>query len=291
MTIALDNPFTVRSVLAETVRRLTLAAAAEPRLTAEWLVAAILNRPRMELYTRLDATLSPTEHALLTAHTERAARHEPVQYILGETEFMGLRIGCDRRALIPRPESEVMAAMIMDDVRAAVPAKYPIVDVGAGTGCIALALASALPQASIIAVDIDESALALARENAERLGLADRVAWRHDDLLTHFHEAPAELVTANLPYIATEDWRKLPAGIRDYEPRRALDGGPHGMDFIERLAIQAFSVLRTEGRLYLEIGADQGVPVQALLASAGFAEVAIHPDWAGRDRIARGVKR
>lgn len=291
MTISIHNALpSVRVALSEAERVLVSASVASPRLAAEWLLSAVLDMPRLQLHVYADRTLDEAQQALMATYTARAARHEPIQYIVGETEFMGLRIVCDPRALIPRPETEVLVALIRDDLRAGAWAEPVIVDVGTGTGCLGLALADALPGASVIAVDVDESALSLARENAERLGLSDRVVFQSGDLLTGFAAAVAQVVAANLPYIATAEWEQLPVDVRDFEPRRALDGGASGLELIERLTRQAATVLCSGGRLYLEIGADQGASARAILESAAFANVAIHPDWTGRDRIVRGIK-
>ena len=291
MTTTLDNHVrTVLSALTETEQVMTAASVPSPRLAAEWLVAGVLGCPRLAVFTRSDTALTEPEQVLLGAYTARAARHEPVQYILGETEFMGLRIGCDPRALIPRPETEVMTAMVVDDLRRSGSAHPAIVDVGTGTGCVALALAAALPQARVTALDVDASTLALARENGKQLELSDRVHFQQGDLLAGFDHASADVIVANLPYIATDEWATLSVGVRDFEPRRALDGGVSGLDYIERLAVQAFSVLVPEGRIYLEIGADQGPSAHALLEAAGFSPVSIHSDWTRRDRIVKGVK-
>ena len=291
MTTTLDNhACTVLSALTETERVLTTASVTSPRLAAEWLMAGVLGCPRLEVFTRSDAALTEPERVLLGSYTERAARHEPIQYILGETEFMGLRIGCDPRALIPRPETEVMTAMVVDDLRRSASAQPAIVDVGTGTGCIALAVAAVLPQARITALDVNASALALARENGKWLGLSDRILFQRGDLLAAFDDASADVIVANLPYIATDDWASLSVGVRDFEPRRALDGGVSGLEYVHRLAGQAFSVLRPGGRIYLEIGADQGPSARTLLESAGFSSVSIHADWTSRDRIVKGVK-
>ncbi len=291
MNTALDISYpSLRTALEETERTLAAASSAEPRAVAEWLLAAVLDCSRMELHVRVEEKLTESQYARLLAYRERAARREPVQYVLGETEFMGLRLGCDRRALIPRPETELLAEMVTDDARVSGPARPVIVDVGTGTGCLALALAVALPQATVTALDIDEDALALARENAARLGLQDRLVFRRSDLLEALGGDTVDLIVANLPYVASDDWPQLPPEVRDYEPRGALDGGPRGLAVLERLIVRALPALRPGGRLYLEIGADQGAPVRALLEDAGFDAVTIHRDWKGRERIARGTR-
>lgn len=291
MNTALDNKVcTVRAALEQAERILFTAGATSQRWAAEWLMSDVLACSRLEIYTRLDEELDEARHALWESYLARAQRHEPVQYILGETNFMGLRIACDRRALIPRPETEFMTGMIVDDMRQHGRSAPVGVDVGTGTGCIALALADALPQARLTAIEMDGQALALARENAARLGLTARIAFREGDLLEGVEPESADLVVANLPYISTDMWGSLPPAVRDYEPRCALDGGARGLDYIERLTAQAQTVLRRGGRLYLEIGADQGDAVRAIAVNAGFVETTVIEDWARRDRVVRGGK-
>jgi release factor glutamine methyltransferase len=277
---------TVRELLHETAGQLAAAGVEGARAVAEWLLAAVLDLPRLELFTRLDRVVTTDQAARFCGYAQRAARHEPLQYILGETAFMHLTIRCDRRALIPRPETELLADLMRQDIETTAMPSPVLVDVGTGTGAIALFLADRFPTASVQAVDRSPNALALARENAQCLGLAQRIDFQLGDLLASFSPATADFVAGNLPYIPSADCDALEPVVRDYEPRLALDGGPHGLDLINRLIPQARSVLRPGGRLYLEIGADQGPAARDALIAAGFSSVTIKTDTHERDRIA-----
>ncbi len=287
MTITLDNSsLSLRSALARLEGAFSGAGAESPRVSAEWTMAAVMQCARWELHARLDEPLNETQRSLLEGCEARAARHEPVQYILGETEFMGLRIVCDPRALIPRPETETLVTLILNEARAAESNAPSIIDVGTGTGCIALALADAWPRAQVSAIDVDAAALALAQENAQRLDMVGRVSFQQGNLLDAVTEGCADIVVANLPYVTSKAWRQLALEVRMHEPRRALDGGPDGLDQIRTLIPQALKVLKPGGSLWLEFGADQAGAVRDALAGAGYSEVVIHPDPAGRDRFA-----
>lgn len=258
-------------------------------LKADWLMADVLGCPRLELDSLGERRLSAEQQATWLAYLARAQRHEPVQYIMGHTEFMDITVHCDYRALIPRPETEFLVeqALQQPSIRTRPPAE--ILDVGTGTGCIALAMAQALPTARVTGLDREESALALARENAEHLGLTERVHFVLADLLAGWPAKSADLVLANLPYIPTADCDPLPRDVRDFEPRSALDGGATGLDYLSALVTQARRTLRPEGMLYLEIGAAQGSAVVGLLKQENYRAIELLPDYTGRDRVAKGV--
>lgn len=280
---------TVAVVLADLERDLAGTGCASPRVVAEWLLGAVLDCARLNLYTRLDADLNDAQQLVLRGYRARALAGEPVQYIIGETSFMGLPIRCDPRALIPRPETEVLVDCVWQDPLFRDRRSVSVIDVGTGTGCIALALAMKRPDARIWAIDALPTALDLACENAARLGMQDAVSFVQGDLLAGVPAASADLVVANLPYIETATISELSVTVRAYEPVSALDGGPDGLVLIRRLSAQARTVLGRAGRLYLEIGADQGAAVCALLEEQGYMEVTRIPDWAGRDRVVRGT--
>jgi release factor glutamine methyltransferase len=282
-------PPTCAAAVAALVEQLAdqLGDARAGRVRADWLMASLLGRSGLDWSDQAERVLRADEWPRWQEMVARVLRHEPVQYILGETEFMGWRLRCDRRALIPRPETEAL----VDAVLAGEPAGSTprVIDVGTGSGCVAIALAKALPGATVVAIDRDADALALARENVALHGLGERVTLRQGSLLEGCAPGSADLVVANLPYISTADCAAVPAEVADYEPRQALDGGVSGLDAITALIAQAPAVLSTHGRLWLEIGEQQGAAVVALLQAAGFQSVAVQPDWTGRDRIVRGI--
>ena len=256
---------------------------------AEELLASIFECKPLEIYTSPERHPStPIEQLKLIKKieplAERIEKGEPLQYVVGHTDFWGLKIKCDSRALIPRPETELLVEEILNS---GIWEKNPVtmVDVGTGTGCIVLTLASQRPDAAFKAVDISKDALDLARENAEANGV-NGILWLNNDLLSDFAEESADAVVANLPYIATNDWKQLDTSVRDYEPKTALDSGPNGMEKIKLLASQARKVLVPGGMLFLEFGFDQGELVRQCLDQLGYREIQIKHDLAGLDRMA-----
>jgi len=277
----------------------------EARLKCEWLISRILDCPRLELSARKDQNLSECQYRQIEAGATRLAKGEPLQYILGEAEFMGRVFTCDRRALIPRPETEQLTAWILEEAplwqnkaptfaSKATVGTPVIADVGAGSGCIVISLALERPEGRYIATDISTAALALARENAARHGVLPRIRFIACDLLsaatpkTTF--ANLDAVVSNPPYVRAADWAQLERSVRDFEPRAALDGGPDGLAVIRPLLAQAWQALKPGGVFFLEIGEDQGAAVLKLARAAGFRESQVRPDLAGKDRMVRAVK-
>lgn len=228
-----------------------------------------------------------------SAGVARLERGEPIQYVIGETDFMGMRFFCDGWALIPRPETEGVVEAAEAFAREAIAAPYgawprplPVLDVCTGSGCIACALAARLGDAvAVAASDISADALALARKNATALGVG--VALRKADLFEGVAPASVALVTANPPYVSTTECDRLPRNVRDWEPRLALDGGAGGMEIISRLVAGAADVLLSGGRLVMEIGEDQGPAVRELLCQerTTMRMLELRRDFAGRDRV------
>jgi release factor glutamine methyltransferase len=232
-----------------------------------WLAAHLLCCGLLDVERHRAETLEPVLARAWEEGVARLAAGEPVQYVIGETDFLGLRIRCDRRALIPRPERPVA------------------VDACTGTGCIACALALRAPRARILATDLSAEALALARENAGTLGA--RVEFIQTDLLAGLPDASADLVVSNPPYVYTGDCGRLPPHVRDYEPRMALDGGPDGLRIISRLVSEAARVIVPSGRLMMEIGDDQAEAVREILCPENLFNLeALRCDCAGRARLA-----
>ncbi len=271
--------------------RFAAAGVDNARRVAEELLAYIFDCKPLEIYTGTAVPQQATSAEQLEIIkrieplAERIESGEPLQYVVGSVDFWGLHIKCDPRALIPRPETELLVEEVLSSkVWDRGPAT--IVDVGTGTGCIVLTLAAQRADANFKAVDLSPEALDLARENARLNGLDARVLWLNNDLLDGFAERSADAVVANLPYIATNDWKALSASVRDYEPRSALDSGPSGMEQIIQLATQARYVLLPGGLLFLEFGFDQGEMVRQGLEHLGYINIQIKHDLAGHDRIA-----
>jgi release factor glutamine methyltransferase len=274
--------------LAQAATQLRNEGVESPRLDAELLLAHVLGVNRAAILTWPDRPLTPkqlTRYRDLVA--QRAAR-EPLAYIVGHREFYDLDFVVDARALIPRPETELLVEHAVRHARRIAPeagAPLQLADVGAGSGAIAVTLAVHLPEATIYALDESAEALALTAENARRHHVTDRVHPLQGDLLSPLLQ-PADLITANLPYVATAEWEQLPPEIRLYEPRAALDGGPDGLTVIRRLLAMADSYLQPGGALLLEIGASQGTAVAALAHQRlPQARVQVLQDLAGLDRV------
>lgn len=270
--------------------RLASSGRDEARLKAELLVAHILGIGRLDLLGRGDGHLTTDQMVRLQTFADRVAAGEPLQYVLGETDFHGRVFATDRRALIPRPETEELVQAVLADTDLWCRDAPAIVDVGTGTGCIALTLAAERASARVIAVDLSAEALDLARANEARLGLAGRVSWRRGDLLEGVAADSADAVVSNPPYVASAEIDTLALEIRGHEPRLALDGGTDGLRVVERLVAEAFAVLRSGGTLWLEIGDGQAAAVRRLMAARGFERTRALRDLGGHERIVSGVR-
>jgi release factor glutamine methyltransferase len=277
-------PWTILEVLKWVTGRFTERGLPTPRLDAELLAAHALALPRLSLYTQFDRPLGAGELAALRELVRRRQAGEPVAYLTGKKEFWSLELEVDRRVLIPRPDTEtaVEAALALIPADGG-DAPWRLADVGTGSGAIALALKKERPQAQVLAIDTSEDALAVARGNGARLGLA--VDWRHGDLLAPLAgEPPLDLLVANLPYVPSAELPRLPPEVRA-EPLLALDGGGDGLDVIRRLVAGVRAALRPGGWLLLELGLGQAPAVEELCRAAGFVEVGARRDLGGVPRV------
>lgn len=263
---------------------LTEASATITRRDAETMLAHLLERDRAWMLAHPEEELTAAQLRALVAMTERRAEREPLQYITGEQEFFGLSLRITPATLIPRPETEhlVEAVLAWAAAQLSESPKLKVLDVGTGSGAIAIALAKSLPDAEIVACDVSTAALAVARGNAERLGA--RVRFVESDLLAAFAEYPLfDVIAANPPYVPDLDGALLQAEVRDHEPHIALFGGADGLDLYRRLIPQAQAALRAGGLLAMELGFGQSEPLAALLA--GWKDVRFVEDYAGIPRI------
>jgi release factor glutamine methyltransferase len=279
------GPATVRQTLRRAAAALAPVAAEEAALEAELLLAHALGTDRAHLYARLDEALAGETAQAFDGLLARRVAHEPAAYILGRREFYGLELEVTPAGIIPRPETETLVDLVLEFAHPRVSGgEFRVADVGTGSGAIALAVAANLPRAEIVATDLSPEALALARRNAERHGLASRITFLHGDLLAPL-QGRADIIVANLPYVPTADFEAGPPEIREHEPRLGLDGGPDGLRIIERLLREAPEQLSPGGALFAEIGDTQGAA--GALAARYFprARVSIEPDLAGRDRV------
>jgi release factor glutamine methyltransferase len=258
-----------------------------PRLQIELLLAHVLQMPRLKLYLNFDRRLTVDELERVRNLVKRRGQREPLQHILGSTSFCGLEIGVNPNVLIPRPETELLAerAWPFLNSRAAGGAASAL-DFGTGSGCLAIMLAMKCPAAKIYALDISPGALSVARENAGRHGVAERIQFFESD---GFSVLPAstrfDLIAANPPYIPSADIHALQPEVRDYDPRVALDGGEDGLGFFRRLAAEAAAHLNRGGRMMLEFGDDQGDALRKLLTEHNWIVEAIESDYTARARI------
>lgn len=277
------------ALLRRTAERLRAGKVDDADITAGYLLEAVCDIPRLRLPFERGRHLNPDQEKALNATADRVLSGEPLQYVLGGTDFYGRRFSCDVRALIPRPETECLIEYLLDQAAKRLPKTARIADVGAGTGCVAVTLALERPAWHITALDISRGALELARENAARHHVRDRIRWIKSDLLRNAAGAPFDLIAANLPYVPTAEYHTLPELIRNHEPRTALDGGPDGLRIIQRLIDEAGAHLAVNGELILEIGEDQADAVQALMERRGYRGVKRMNDLANQPRFMIGI--
>jgi release factor glutamine methyltransferase len=261
-----------------------------PRLNAERLLASVLKLDRVGLYLQFDKPLSSLERESYKALLKRRAGHEPLQYILGETEFLSLRFRVTRDVLIPRPETEILVERVIESSKDVGPVR--ILDIGTGSGCIAVSLAKMLPESMVDAADVSPSALAGAKSNAELNGVAERVNFLEadvsgEDFINTVH-APYDVVVSNPPYVSLAEWSNLPKDVRDFEPRTALCDEGDGLSFYRIITTKAGMLLTARGKLFLEIGFGQKDSVFEILRSAGFTGIEAYPDLNGIDRVVKG---
>ena len=257
-----------------------------PRLQTELLLAHLLQMPRMKLYLNFDRALTAAETDALRELVKRRGQREPVQHLTGSTGFCGLDIAVSRHALIPRPETEMLAELGWQFLATITGGPATGLDFGTGTGCIAIAIATKCPGARITALDISPDALALARQNAANLQVAERVAFVQGDGFAAVAGTPAfDLIVSNPPYIASAEIATLDPEVRDFDPRAALDGGSDGLDFYRRLAAEAGAFLKPGGKLMLEFGEGQAGDLEKILAAEKWVVEAVHQDYSQRARI------
>jgi release factor glutamine methyltransferase len=260
-----------------------------PRLQTELLLGHLLKLPRMRLYLEFERVLSPAEVDGLRKLVRRRGQREPLQHIVGFTSFCGLEIAVNRDVLIPRPETELLAERgwrFLNHLSTLNLQPSTVLDFGTGSGCLAIALACKCPAAEVYAIDVSPEALALARQNAARHGVAERIRFLPGD---GFAAAPAEarfdLIISNPPYIPSGEIASLQPEVRDYDPRRALDGGADGLDYGRRLAAEGLPLLKPHGRLMLEFGDGQAGGLRQILQQQKWIVEAIEEDYTHRPRI------
>jgi release factor glutamine methyltransferase len=274
---------TVLQVLQNTADFFARKGIDSPRLNIEHLLADALGKRRIDLYLEFDRTLSENELAPLREKVRRRAEGEPLQYLLGSWDFFGRAFRTDPRALIPRPETEVLVEIVLKVIRAELSSRTRLLDVGTGSGVLAITFALECPNLQIVGSDVSPSALNLARENAEKQGLNHRIEWVESDLLSSV-AGSFDFLVANLPYIPTAELPKLAPEVKR-DPQLALDGGPDGLVVIRRLLQDAPRVLRDGAFVILEVGFDQASRVADLLTAQKFRDISVENDYQGVRRF------
>jgi release factor glutamine methyltransferase len=271
---------TVLQVLQSSTEYLNKHTIENPRLNAEHLLAHTLGRKRIELYLQFERELTETELRPLRELVKRRGEGEPLQHLLGTAEFCGLTFLSDRRAMVPRPETEQLVEFVQSAIR---DPRSAILDVGTGSGVIALSLAEKFPEAKIAAIDVSDDALALAQENAVRLDLSSRVRFLKSRLLENV-EGAFDLIVANLPYISTQDRHTLSREVL-HDPEIALFAGRRGDELVRELIDQAPSRLRPGGMLALEIGLGQSKALLSALTEKNYRDICSKNDYNGVKRF------
>jgi len=281
---------TLRGELDAATTTLATAGIATPRVDAEWLLAGVLGAGRFAAQLDLDRTLAPPLAEAYRAAVQRRAGREPLQRILGWEGFRGLRMWLTDDVLVPRPETEMLAEWALELLPQPRPGRRPLaVDVGAGCGCIACALAAERPDLDVVATEVSPAAATVARDNVAALGLGARVCVIVADLLEGVGAGRVDLVVSNPPYGSSAFLAALEPEVSRHEPRAAIDGGPDGLAVMRTLVAGARGRLRSGGALVLETaGGAQAEAVAGLLRAAGFGTVAVRADLAGVDRFVAG---
>ena len=288
---AADAPWTVGRILEWTAQHLKKSGSDTPRLDAELLLAKARGCPRIQLYVQFNEVVPDAQRAVMRDLVRRRAQSEPVAHLVGHREFFSLDFAVSPDVLIPRPDTETLVLDLITHAR-----KLPapaILDVATGSGCIAIAAAVQVPAARVTASDVSPAALTLARQNADRHGVAARITFLEGDLLAPLPAgAQFDFLVSNPPYIPTAQLETLDREVRDYEPRLALDGGPDGLRFLTILLQQAPSVLVPGGRLLLEFTPEQAPALLDLAAAQPeLSDPAVLKDLAGHPRVLVATRR
>ena len=294
---------TVLEVIQKSTEFLTKKGVESPRLQTELLLAHLLKLPRMRIYLSFERVLTQAELDDFRQLIMRRGCHEPLQHIVGSTSFCGLEMTVDQRVLIPRPETEVLAELawqflnqlstpidrdqaLNSDRSRAGSQPSTALDFGTGSGCLAIALAVKCPTARVRAIDVSPEALAVAKENAARHNVTDRIKFLPGDSFSALPDKTQfDLIVSNPPYIPSAEIATLQPEVRDYDPRCALDGGPDGLDFFRRLTAEAGAFLKPGGRAMLEFGDGQADAIRKIFTSQKWIVEAVKEDYTHRPRV------
>jgi len=281
----------VRVTVLEAIRRssefLAKKGVESPRLQAELLLAHLLNLPRMQLYLAFERVLTPEQVDQFRSLVKRRGQREPLQHIIGSTSFCGLEIAVNRQVLVPRPETELLAESGWSFLNRLPPDQnLTALDLGTGSGCIAIAVAWHCQRVEFTAIDISGEALQTAQQNAARHGLDQRIHFfQGDGLATVPAGACFDLILSNPPYVPSAEIQTLQPEVRDYDPHLALNGGPEGLDFFRRIAQLAGPLLKPHGKIMLEFGDGQAETLRRVFESQMWIVERLVEDYTQRPRI------
>ena len=282
---------TVHDIINEATNDFEAVGIPSARLDAEVLLSFSLGCDHLEFYKNPDMTISETKLSAFRNLISRRSQWEPVAYITGRKEFWTFVLEVNSSVLIPRPDTEIIVEEALNLCRKMDSSEIKILDIGTGSGAIAIALASEITGAKVVATDISSPALNLAQKNAAALGLKEKIDFRQGDLFEPLDDI-FDIIVCNPPYIAADEYEKLPAGIKDYEPREALLAGKSGLEFYEKLIYQAAGFLKKNGWLLLEIGAKQEAGVRGIMEAAGFYDsIEMRRDYAGLPRVMKARRK
>lgn len=279
---------TVLEIIRRSTEFLASRGVESPRLSAEHLVGHALGLNRMRLYLEFERPLTEPELARIRPLVKRRSQREPLQHILGEVDFAGVRLKVDRRALIPRPETELLVEIVAGWA-AENPPVARIADLGTGTGAIALGLAERLPSAAVVAADREEEALALARENASARPAGVRLEFVHSDWFSALPAGPFDIIVSNPPYLSEAELAEVAPEVREFEPRSALVASEDGLGDLNKIISGAVQRMRRGGLLALETGPSQHAALIDAANTTGYSRVESRRDLAGRDRFILAV--
>lgn len=279
---------TLIEVLSKSTEYLQKKGIESARLNAELLLAEVLNCKRLDIYMRFDKPLAEDELVKYREFISRRGKFEPLQYIVGYTEFYGQRINVTKDVLIPRPETEILVETIVDQFRS-VP-NLKILDIGTGSGNIAIALAKNLTSPSITTIDTSQEAIIVAKNNCTLNNINGEVGFVHSDILTHSFQHEYDIVVSNPPYISLSEYETLQNEVKFYEPKNALTDFHDGLFYFESIIKKMYDYLTNGGKIFFEIGFGQSDAVKEILINNKYHNIEVVKDYQNIDRVISGVK-
>jgi release factor glutamine methyltransferase len=284
--------WTLRELMRTAIDYLAEKGFDEARLTVELLLSHVLNLQRIELYTNFDRPISQKELTIFRTLFARRLKHEPVQYIVQSAFFMGLQFEVDSQVLIPRPETETLVEEVLLECKKRFPDPLRVLDVGTGSGNIAISVAKYAPNANVTAIDINPEALIVAHGNAQRHQVVSRIEFLQADIFQLKDELKYEydVIVSNPPYVSVDEWETLQPEVRNFEPRHAITDDGNGFSFYKQLLILSDRLLKPDGLFAVEVGFGQSPHVELLLSSAGYIDITSVYDLQKIPRVIRARK-